>query len=298
MFKAPEWTQVPNQLFDSLIPTLKEGELRVLLVILRQTFGWHKDWDRIPISQLMSKTGMKRKAVCNSTTSLIKKCLIKKVKSGECGTEQVYYCLCVEDKQSNGEIVSENPPCSNNLDQYPKDTGTSILKIPSKETLPKERKKEIYKEKILEPRKKYGEYVELTDAQFKTVCDKYGRDEVMRLIEAINLWVPNNKKYKDYAAAIGTWHNNEEKFSKPHQQKKVQQKVSLPSKEKDSSIEILNFVDNLIARNTNLKDKLSLENNSVSIHTPSGIKKSPFDSFTIPYLQANLQSWFGKNIIL
>jgi len=33
-------TQVPNILFDTLIPTLTEAEIKLLLVIMRQTYGW------------------------------------------------------------------------------------------------------------------------------------------------------------------------------------------------------------------------------------------------------------------
>ena len=33
-------TPVPNILFDALLPTLTESELKVLLVIIRQTYGW------------------------------------------------------------------------------------------------------------------------------------------------------------------------------------------------------------------------------------------------------------------
>jgi len=56
----PNFTQTPNEFFDAIAKTLKEGELRVLLVIMRQTFGWRKEWDRISLSQLATKTGMER----------------------------------------------------------------------------------------------------------------------------------------------------------------------------------------------------------------------------------------------
>ena len=59
MFSKPNYTQTPNEFFDDIAKTLKEGELRVLLVIMRQTFGWgNKKWDRISISQFQEKTGM------------------------------------------------------------------------------------------------------------------------------------------------------------------------------------------------------------------------------------------------
>ncbi|MFC2108523.1 hypothetical protein ACFLS5_03585 [Candidatus Bipolaricaulota bacterium] len=36
----PGSTQVPNEIFDDIMPGLDDTELRVLLVINRQTLGW------------------------------------------------------------------------------------------------------------------------------------------------------------------------------------------------------------------------------------------------------------------
>ena len=56
---APTYTQIPNDLFDHWLPHLGEIEVKVLLVIMRKTFGWHKAdlRDRISISQLEKLTG-------------------------------------------------------------------------------------------------------------------------------------------------------------------------------------------------------------------------------------------------
>ena len=78
--QPPNYTQSPNVFFDEIFKELKEGELRVILVIIRQTFGWHKPADKISFSQLSEKTGMERKSVCRSLNSLIEKGLITKKK--------------------------------------------------------------------------------------------------------------------------------------------------------------------------------------------------------------------------
>lgn len=218
MFQAPNYTQIPNQLFDELIPTLKEGELRVLLVIMRQTFGWHKDWDRIPITQLMKKTGMERMAVCRATSSLVKKGMVKKTKTGACGTEQVYYSLCTESKQENDEIMPKIETNSNKLYQYPKDTGTSILKIPSKETLPKEKEKEIYKEKSPEPkRSKRSEYVYLSDPEYQDLVKLFGGVLVESKILAMDRHISekrNDKPFKNSYIQLKSWCNDEKNKAK------------------------------------------------------------------------------------
>src|SRR6478672_5310716 len=53
-FTQPTYTQTPNDLFDVLLRpgTLTEAELRVLLYIIRRTFGFSKDADAISLAQL------------------------------------------------------------------------------------------------------------------------------------------------------------------------------------------------------------------------------------------------------
>lgn len=85
-------TPVPNGLFDEHLPKLKSTELKLLLIIIRQTLGWRddrtgqrkqKDW--ISGSQLRKKTGCSRRALTDATASLIKRNLIQV--SGEVGIQ-------------------------------------------------------------------------------------------------------------------------------------------------------------------------------------------------------------------
>jgi phage replication O-like protein O len=149
---APNHTQTPNVLFDELMKTLKEGELRVLLIIMRQTFGWHKPMDRISLSQLAEKTGMERKSVCRSLNSLMAKGLVIKRKEGIPGKEKCWYGLIVDeipqdkvDPNDGYETEEDTAEFSNNSYQCPKDTRpvslghqTSVLKTPTKQTDTKE----------------------------------------------------------------------------------------------------------------------------------------------------------------
>lgn len=80
----PNTTPVPNALFDIFLKELKSAELKVLLVIIRQTLGWsdrrsvlgrkEKDW--ISNSQLQNKTGSSRRAISSAIEALISKNLI------------------------------------------------------------------------------------------------------------------------------------------------------------------------------------------------------------------------------
>lgn len=148
----PSFTPGPNIFYDELFKTLKEGELRIVLVLVRQTYGWHKAADRISLSQLAEKSGMERSSVCKSLNSLIAKGIVIKHKFGEQGRERCYYALVMESieeetRQPDDGIESEEEISliSNNLDRCSKNTPPvfekhppSVLKTPTKETPTKE----------------------------------------------------------------------------------------------------------------------------------------------------------------
>lgn len=59
---VPNHTQVPNVILDNLAK-LTPAELKVLLVVVRATFGWHKDRDMLSLSQISEKSGLTRRYV-------------------------------------------------------------------------------------------------------------------------------------------------------------------------------------------------------------------------------------------
>ena len=52
-FRYPNYTQVPNELFDVLMPDLTGTELKCLLYIVRRTFGFRKESDSIATRQFV-----------------------------------------------------------------------------------------------------------------------------------------------------------------------------------------------------------------------------------------------------
>lgn len=71
---------IPNAVLDELLPTLRDTELRIVLILLRQTVGrrWRdsqgrmrcKERDWLSHSQLVRKTGRGSEAVSGAITSL------------------------------------------------------------------------------------------------------------------------------------------------------------------------------------------------------------------------------------
>lgn len=204
---APNFTQIPNVVFDEWLPQLGLVELRVLMVLMRKTFGWHKLRDRISLSQLMQATGSNRTRVSEAVQSLQKKGIINKIVTGRCGEQSTFYELIIED--------------SNNSCQYHRDTPPSIKSVPTKETLTKEKKRKMNKEKepcvspppnprskreglqppldppplvsskrkkVKEPKIQLADRVHLTESQKKSLEEKFGQEKVLKAVEAVNEW--------------------------------------------------------------------------------------------------------------
>jgi len=52
-FTRPTFTQVPDEIIDRLMADLSGSELKVLLYIVRRTFGFRKDSDAISLNQIV-----------------------------------------------------------------------------------------------------------------------------------------------------------------------------------------------------------------------------------------------------
>lgn len=66
----PNTTQVPNVILDEVIPKLTSGPVRVLLAIIRLTYGFQKSSDRISHGALAKKTGLSRRRVIDGVKAL------------------------------------------------------------------------------------------------------------------------------------------------------------------------------------------------------------------------------------
>ncbi len=106
-FSTPNTTSVPDDFFDVLAPNLSEAELRVLIYIIRRTFGFKKDLDTISLKQMVEGittrdgkvldhgTGMSRPGVTKGIKGLTAKGIIVTThnRSQEKGYEATTYQL-------------------------------------------------------------------------------------------------------------------------------------------------------------------------------------------------------------
>jgi hypothetical protein len=132
-FSAPNGTFVPDEVFDLLAPALSEAELRVLLYIIRRTFGFKKNTDDISLKQMTEGittregrvldrgTGLSKAGNVRGIRGLIEKGVVvtKRNRSTERGDQATTYTLhfktAVAVKGDRGEEKSQaarKPPGS------------------------------------------------------------------------------------------------------------------------------------------------------------------------------------------
>ena len=229
MIPAPNFTQIPNVLIDEMIPILGFAEMKVLWVLCRKIFGWHKVRDQISLSQLEKCTGLERQHVLKATKSLIERGLITKEVSGEKSAQITHYTL----------VIRED---SNNFTQCRKDTPPSVAKTPTKERPTKEiitppsppsfanassggyspegephpPNSKDKKKKTPVIRERFGEHVELSREEHEALCLEMGKEVVDLYVQEINdhLTIHGKKPYKDYAAVVRSWKRKDDREGK------------------------------------------------------------------------------------
>lgn len=80
--RTTPFVPLPCPVIDAILPTLKDTELRVLLVVLRQTWGWRgpegkpKERDWLSHRQLKERTGRASEAVSAAVDALVRRGLV------------------------------------------------------------------------------------------------------------------------------------------------------------------------------------------------------------------------------
>lgn len=150
-YSSPAYTQIANDLLDGHIKELSEAELKVLLVIFRQTLGYHRTKKDLSISYLVEATGLSKSSVINASQSLEDKEHIEAVRQS--GKSTVYEILWTRTPPTGTGITSpkfrqveeETSPKSvtgTSIKSEQVDDETSLKFIPKERKELKEKKKE------------------------------------------------------------------------------------------------------------------------------------------------------------
>lgn len=113
-YASPNYTPVPDELFDEQLPELSGAELKVLLYVIRRTFGFKRESDNISISQMLNGlhtydgrqldrgVGLTKKTLLLAIKSLEEKNVIftERRRSAERGDEPTSYRLNIAEAQT------------------------------------------------------------------------------------------------------------------------------------------------------------------------------------------------------
>ena len=123
-FRSPTYTMVPDEVFDELLVELSGAELKVLLYIIRRTFGFKRESDTISLSQMLHGIATRDGRVLDRGVGLSKKTLhdalrqlstrriilSQRRQSAEKGNEPTAYRLNVVHGADAGPSSSAAPP--------------------------------------------------------------------------------------------------------------------------------------------------------------------------------------------
>jgi hypothetical protein len=126
-FLTPNYTQIPDQVFDELLPILSGNEIKILMYICRRTFGFKKGTDNISLAQMVSGitakdgtkldggTGLSKASVARALKDLEDKDIILRVRRSDPqrGDLPTTYQLNVIDPR---KLLSRGEEGSNNSD--------------------------------------------------------------------------------------------------------------------------------------------------------------------------------------
>lgn len=100
-YDIPSYTQTPNLFFDEHLPDMGMAETKIVLAVIRQTFGWHREKQRLTNAELAELTGLSKRSVINGVEEAIQRGVIAREKRH--GSYQ--YWLVVEPGKG-GEVNS------------------------------------------------------------------------------------------------------------------------------------------------------------------------------------------------
>ena len=204
------FTRIPNDILEALCALNASGsEMRILLYIIRRTYGFNRDFAEISLSEISSAVGMDTAAISKVLKKLEGRKLIERrpakgirpqtISISEegflCQNEQLSETTTVVDSDNSGIDENNNPAVVKNDNAVVVDTDNHTYK-------------EIKEDNKERERKAHGTYgfVLLSDDEFKELTDDYGESNTRDYIRKVDTHVKaTGRPYSDYAAVIRKW---------------------------------------------------------------------------------------------
>ena len=210
------YTKIANELLEAICRLNVSGnEMRILLYIIRRTYGFNKTYAELSISELAEGIGTSKDNISRTLKKLRKAKIIdhrpnKGVTPQTVSINKNYDEWAVEScsrlllskmttvvKNDNSSVVK------NDNSSIVKNDDTSVVK---NDNHTYKEKKENIKERVKEkPHGRYGNVL-LTDNQYSDLTKDYGENNVRDYIQRVDSHVQSTgKAYADYDATIRKW---------------------------------------------------------------------------------------------
>lgn len=109
-FRKANYTQIPHEILDELMPVLTGAQFKVLMLIARRTLGFHRDSHAISLERIAKGTGLSRQGVIDSVEFLEAKEYILKEKrisgDGISSAASLYSLNAESDDEKDGGVVN------------------------------------------------------------------------------------------------------------------------------------------------------------------------------------------------
>jgi phage replication O-like protein O len=125
------YTKIANELLEALVRTPMRGEVwRIIMFVIRKTYGFNKTCDRISLSQFELGTGMKRINICRVLKEVVVNRLLLKTNNG--------YKL--NKNYNQWLVVKRLPPSSQSANRGSSQSANQVVvnRLHTKETITKE----------------------------------------------------------------------------------------------------------------------------------------------------------------
>jgi phage replication O-like protein O len=176
---------IANELAEALaMINISSYESRVLWIILRKTYGWHKKSDWISLSQFVELTGLTKPHIIRAIKKLVSKNIITQIgndKGKEYSINKHYKNWKSLPKEA---IVTQigNHRCLNRQSSLPKE-------VPTKETITKE----TIQKKILFAEQKFQN---ITEEKIQKWSEAYPGIDIKSELKKMEVWLTANPKNK------------------------------------------------------------------------------------------------------
>ncbi len=211
------YTKIANELLEALCRlNISGNEMRILLYIIRRTYGFNRSYAEMPLSEISAAVGIRKNHVSEVLNRLSAKNIIelhsnRGIKPQTISIVKNYEKWAVEScavlpflktgtvPENRNPTIPEigNPTVPENRNPTIPEIGNPTYK----------EKKENIKERGKErtPRGDYGN-VFLSDDEINKLNQDYGEDNIRTYIQKVDNYVQSKgRPYSDYAATLRSW---------------------------------------------------------------------------------------------